>query len=94
MHNYELVFIIQADLDETTLNSIVENVESLIKSNSGEVVKTDRWGKRKLAYPIRKINEGYYTFIAFNLLPKNVADLKRSLGYNEQILRHIIVRAS
>ena len=92
MHNYELIFILQADLDEASLNTIVDNVETLIKNNGGEIAKIDRWGKRKLAYPISKANEGYYVFVDFTYKPEEVAVLKRALGYNEQVLRHIVVR--
>lgn len=92
MHNYELVFILQADLDEATLEAAVENVETLIKNSKGEIAKIDRWGKRKLAYPIRKMNEGYYCYMTFAYNPDEVAALKRTLGYNEQVLRSIIVR--
>ncbi|MFZ3070332.1 MAG: 30S ribosomal protein S6 [Anaerolineaceae bacterium] len=94
MHSYELVYVLQADLDEATLAAAVEAIETMIKNSNGEIVKVDRWGKRKLAYPIRKMNEGYYVFVSFNFDAKDVANLKRSLGYNEQILRYIVVRAA
>ena len=94
MHQYELVYILQADLDETTINTAAENIEKLLIGNGGEIVKTERWGKRKLAYAIRKMNEGYYVFISFHYDPAKVADLKRTLGYNEQILRYIVVRVA
>lgn len=92
MHKYELIYILQADLDEATLDVAVENIETLIKSNKGEITKTDRWGKRKLAYPIRKTNEGYYVLVNFDYEPENVAALKRTMGFNEQILRSSILR--
>ena len=92
MHNYELIFILQADLDEASLNTAVDNVETLIKNNGGEIAKIDRWGKRRLAYPINKANEGYYVLVDFNYKPEEVAGLKRTLGYNEQVMRHIVVR--
>ncbi|NLZ26859.1 MAG: 30S ribosomal protein S6 [Chloroflexi bacterium] len=91
MHKYETVLVFQADLDEAALNTAVETVETLIKNN-GEVTKIDRWGKRKLAYPIRKQFEGYYVYMTFDGAPSEIANIKRSLGYNEQILRYIIVR--
>ncbi|HOA20963.1 MAG TPA: 30S ribosomal protein S6 [Anaerolineaceae bacterium] len=94
MHTYELVYILQADLDEATLNGLVETVENLIKSTNGEILKVDRWGKRRLAYPIRKLTEGYYVFVTFKLDPVEVANIRRTLGYNEQILRSIVVRAA
>ncbi|HNY83977.1 MAG TPA: 30S ribosomal protein S6 [Anaerolineaceae bacterium] len=92
MHNYELVYILQADLDEATLAATVDSIETLIKNSKGEIVKVDRWGKRHLAYPIRKMNEGYYVFISLQLNPNEVANIKRSLGYNEQVLRYLVVR--
>ena len=91
MHKYETVLVFQADLDEAVLNTAIETVETLIKNN-GEVTKIDRWGKRKLAYPIRKQFEGYYVLMTFDSEPSEIANIKRTLGYNEQILRHIIVR--
>jgi len=91
MHKYETVLVFQADLDEAALNTAVETVETLIKNN-GEVTKIDRWGKRKLAYPIRKQFEGYYVYMTFDGEPSEIANIKRTLGYNEQILRYIIVR--
>ncbi len=92
MHNYELVLIFQADLDEATLSAAVDNVEAIINTNKGEILKIDRWGKRRLAYPINKTNEGYYVLYTFNFDPQEVAALRRTLGYNEQILRSLIVR--
>ena len=62
MRQYELIYIIQADLDETTLESVIDRVETQLNNNNGEVIKTERWGKKKLAFPIRKMNEGYYVF--------------------------------
>ncbi|NLA79381.1 MAG: 30S ribosomal protein S6 [Chloroflexi bacterium] len=91
MHKYETVLVFQADLDEAVLNTAVETVETLIKTN-GEVTKIDRWGKRKLAYPIRKQFEGYYVYMTFDSEPSEIVNIKRTLGYNEQVLRFIILR--
>ncbi|MCK7519187.1 MAG: 30S ribosomal protein S6 [Ignavibacteriales bacterium] len=92
MHNYELVYILQADLDEATLTGAVDAIEALIKNSKGEIVKVDKWGKRRLAYPIRKMREGYYVFISYQMEPTEIVNLKRALGYNEQVLRYIVVR--
>lgn len=94
MHQYELVLIFQADLDQATLDTAVENVEAVITNAKGEIAKTERWGKRRLAYPISKMNEGYYTFISFQHNPEEIAGLKRVLGYNEQVLRSSIIRVA
>ena len=94
MHNYELVYILQADLDESTLTGAVDAIEALIKNSKGEIAKVDKWGKRRLAYPIRKMREGYYVFISFQMEPSEIVNLKRALGYNEQVLRYIVVRVN
>lgn len=93
MREYELIYVIQPDLDEATLESVVDRVNELIKTNKGEIVKTDRWGKRRLAYPIRKLKEGNYIFSLIKLEPESDAELKRSLKYVEQIIRFSILRA-
>lgn len=94
MHNYELVYILQADLDEATLTGTVDAIEALIKNSKGEIAKVDKWGKRRLAYPIRKMREGFYVFISFQMEPSEIVNLKRALGYNEQVLRYIVVRVN
>lgn len=92
MRDYELIYIVQADLDEATVATIIERVDGLVKANDGEVVKTERWGKRKLAYPIRKQNEGLYVFMQIKLDPTAGVELKRNLKYVEQVLRFIVKR--
>lgn len=92
MHNYELVYILQADLDEAATAAAVETIEKIITNGNGEITKTDKWGKRKLAYLINKSREGYYVLVEFKTNPSEIVNIKRSLGYNEQVMRHIIVR--
>ena len=92
MHNYELIFILQADLDEASLNTAVDNVETLIKNNGGEIAKIDRWGKRKLAYLVKDFTEGYYCIFHFTGKPETVAELNRVMKITDDILRHMIVK--
>lgn len=90
MNEYELVYIVQADLDEAALSAVIDRVNDLIKANNGEVKKSERWGKRRIAYPIRKMNEGFYVLANYLLDPLADTELRRSLKYIEQILRFII----
>jgi small subunit ribosomal protein S6 len=92
MHNYELVYILQADLDEATTAAAIETIEKLITAGKGEITKTEKWGKRKMAYLINKTREGFYVLINFTSSPTEIVNIKRALGYNEQVMRHIIVR--
>jgi len=90
MREYELVFIIHPDLDETATNEIVERVKGWITEAGGSVDKVDPWGKRKLAYPIRKQNDGQYFLCKTQLPPAFVAELERNLRFVEPVMRFLI----
>jgi len=90
MREYELIFIVHPDLDETATNEIVERVKGWITEAGGSISKTDPWGKRKLAYPIRKQNEGQYFFILAQMAPSFVAELERNLRFLEPVMRFLI----
>lgn len=90
MRKYELVFVARPDLDENALNDVIQKVSSWITENSGQIDKVDQWGKRKLAYPIRKQTEGHYVFMNLSLPPAFVPQLERNLRYLEQVMRFLI----
>jgi small subunit ribosomal protein S6 len=69
MRDYEVVFIIQSDLDDTARTGIVERVSSWITDAGGSIVKKDDWGKRRLAYSIRKQREGHYVLLHAQMEP-------------------------
>lgn len=92
MREYEVAFIAQPDLDEASLNSLIEKAKGWITAGNGEVVKVDTWGRRKLAYPIRKQSEGQYVFITANLAPTATREIERSMRFTEQILRFLVIR--
>jgi small subunit ribosomal protein S6 len=87
-----MVFIVHPDRDGDELDSVVDSVEDLIKRNNGRVTKVEPWGLRKLAYPIRKQQEGRYFFMEFDLEPQNIAEMERVLKLTESVIRHLIVR--
>lgn len=91
MRDYELVFIVHPDLDETAFTDVVNRVRSWITDVGGEVVKTDLWGKRKLAYQIRKQNEGQYVLMQAKMDPKTGAQLERNLRFLEPVLRFSLI---
>jgi small subunit ribosomal protein S6 len=91
MREYEVVFIVHPELDESALNEVVEKVKTWITESGGEVSKVDAWGKKKLAYLIRKQSEGiYYSFTA-KMAPQFSAQLERNLRFLEPVLRFLIV---
>ena len=90
MREYELIFIVHPDLEETATNEVVERVQGWITEAKGTINKVDPWGKRKLAYPIRKQNEGQYFFLLVQIDPTFVAELERNLRFMEPVMRFLI----
>ena len=90
MRNYELVCIIQPDLDETAFNEAVEKVKSWISDAGGNVSKVDVWGKRKLAYLIRKQREGQYVLLNITLPADAAIELERNIRFLEPVMRHML----
>ena len=90
MTNYEVMFIIDAALEDEKKDATVETVQSIIASD-GEVEKVDVWGMRKLAYPIEKKSEGYYVVIEFKASPELPKELDRRLRISDDVMRHIII---
>lgn len=93
MREYELMYVLAPDLPEEGLTAATERVTALITNRGGEITKTDTWGRRRLAYPIGKHMDGYYTVLRFKLDAPLTEELDRNLRLNEQVMRHLIVHA-
>lgn len=94
MSNYEAMIIFNPQMEEEALNAAIAKVEDVIKNGSGEIVKSDRWGKRRLAYEINDMLEGFYHLIEFQG-PSTVAkELDRVLRISDDSFRHLIVKKS
>jgi small subunit ribosomal protein S6 len=87
-----MVFIVHPDLDGDELDGVVKGVEDLIKRNNGKMTKIEPWGLRRLAYPIKKLQEGRYFLMQLDLEPQYVAEIERVLKLTEAVIRHLIVR--
>lgn len=90
MNNYEVMFIMEAALEADKKEAAIEMVKEII-SAGGEVGKVNVWGTRKLAYPIRKKNEGYYAVIEFKADSELPKELDRRLKISDSVIRHIII---
>ena len=90
MSTYEVITVVRPDLDEEALNAVIERVQQRIVEVGGDVTSTDRWGKRRIAYPIRKYRDGYYIMTVFSLASGQVARLRQTLGLNEDLLRFVV----
>jgi len=91
LKNYESMIIFEPSLTEETSKQENEKILTYIKENGGEVVSTDEWGKRKLAYEILDFDEGYFIINYFNLDPQKILDFERELKLNEKTIRYNIL---
>ncbi|MGQ9572999.1 MAG: 30S ribosomal protein S6 [Dehalococcoidia bacterium] len=92
MRDYELVMIISPDVPDEEVPNTIEKVGQFITGRGGEVAEVNRWGRRKLAYPIKRHTEGNYVVTQFKLEPTQVAGLEASLELTEEVIRHLVVR--
>lgn len=92
MAGYELVFIVQPEMEEEPRNALVAKVTQTISDLKGTVEKVDPWGKRRLAYPIKKHREGFYVLVQMDMPPSAVRPLERAIKLMEDIIRYLIVR--
>lgn len=92
MRNYELMVILDPDLDERTIAPSLEQFLSVVRNGGGTVDKIDLWGKRRMAFEIRKKADGFYAVIDLSATPAVVAELDRQLNLNESVLRTKVMR--
>jgi small subunit ribosomal protein S6 len=92
MRNYEVAFIAQADLDESSLTTLTEKAKGWVTAAGGQVTQVDLWGRRRLAYPIRKQHEGQYILMQTQMTATATREIERNLRLTEQIIRFQIIR--
>jgi len=93
MCDYELVTIINPEVDEEGVAKISDEVGKFITERDGVVEEVKQWGKRKLAYPIKKFMEGNYVLTRFKLEPKLIKEVEAEIKASEEVLRHLVVKA-
>jgi small subunit ribosomal protein S6 len=91
MRDYELVAIISPELDEDGVSEIIGKVSQSIDGRGGVVEGVDKWGVRKLAYPIKKFMEANYVLARFKLMPKSVKELEAEISALGSVLRFLVV---
>ncbi len=92
MRDYELVAIISPEVDEEGVSKIVDKVTQSINSRGGAVEEIKNWGRRKLAYPLRKFMEADYVLARFKLMPKSLKELEGEISASGDILRYLVVK--
>ena len=93
VRHYELMVIFDPTLDERTIAPSLDTLLNVVREEGGKVDKVDVWGKRRLAYEIKKNSEGIYAVVDVNCEPATVQELDRLLTLNESVLRTKVLRA-
>jgi len=92
LREYELMCVLNPELDDAGQETQTERVKTLIASRKGEVINVEPWGRRRLAYPIEGFRDGIYLVTRFKMPPEEADALERSLRLTESVVRHLIVR--
>ena len=92
LRDYELVLIVSPEVAEEEFDAIIDNVSRFITDNGGIISDVDRWGRRRLAYPIKHFMEGSYVLTKFKLRPEFGKGLEADFRISEVVLRHLLVR--
>ncbi|MEO6957604.1 MAG: 30S ribosomal protein S6 [Antricoccus sp.] len=92
MRHYEMMVILDPELEERTVSPSLETFLSIVKKDGGSVDKVDIWGRRRLTFEINKKSDGIYAVIDMQAEPATVAELDRQLNLNESVLRTKVIR--
>jgi small subunit ribosomal protein S6 len=92
MNKYELAVVVNAQIDDEARTAAVENVKSLITRFGGQIGEITEWGKKKLAYEIQKMNEGYYFFIPFEAEGSAIAEIESRMRIMDNVIRYLCVK--
>jgi len=92
MRPYEAMIIFDPDAEESAVTAVLDRGVEVVKANGGNPGAVNRWGKRALAYEIRKKREGYYVVVEYTADPKATAELERMLTLADEVIRHKIIR--
>ncbi len=94
MRSYQSVLILKPDIEESRVDEALEKIGEFIKSNGGACLKTEKWGKKRLAYRVKKNRFGVYLNIYHTLVPSGVTDLERKYKLFDQIIKFMVVYLS
>ncbi len=92
MNYYENLLIIDPALDDKETEKTIDRVRDVITKSGGEILKTDKWGRRRLAYPIKKHADGFYTLLLFKAPSSSIAEIERLFKVLDSVLKFIIVK--
>ena len=92
MNKYELALVINAKIEDDARTDAIEKIKALIEKFGGEITNVDEWGKKKLAYEIQKMHEGFHYFIQFEADSQCPAEIERHVRIMDNVLRYLVVK--
>jgi small subunit ribosomal protein S6 len=93
LQDYELVYILSPEIAEDALEARINNVSQFITAREGVISDVQKWGKKKLAYPIKHFLEGNYILAKFQMKPARARELEANLRISEEVIRHLLIKA-
>ena len=94
MRRYETIFILRPTIGEEQINTIIDNTTKIIQSDKGQIIESDKWGVKKLAYPIKKETLGFYVFFDYAGTPEAVSEIERKFRIDDAVLRYLSVKTA
>lgn len=92
MREYELVYILTPEIGEEAVPEAMERVNRVLAGRGATIVQSERWGRRRLAYPIKRFLEGTYIVNQLQITPERAVEVDNGLKLTEEVLRHLLVR--
>ena len=94
LQDYELVYILSPDMTDEALETRINGMSTFITSREGTIDAVDKWGKKRLAYPIKHFQDGNYILTKFKMSPAHCKELEANLRISEDIVRHLLIRVN
>ena len=92
MREYEVMYILKPSYDDEKYNQLIEKYNALVQNNGGEVLSVEQIGKKRLAYEIQKLREGYYVLMRINGSPELPQELERNFKIADEVMRYLVTR--
>ena len=92
MNKYELVLVVNAKIEDDARAAVVEKAKAYVERFGGKITEVEDWGKKRLAYEIQHMKEGFYYFIQFEAAAEAPAEIERRVRIMENVLRYLVVR--
>jgi len=94
MRRYETIFIVRPNVAEDEIEAITSKASSIVEGDGGTIIRINNWGLKKLAYLIKKENQGYYVYVDYAGIPASVAEMERIFRIDDRILKYLTVKLS